>query len=100
MGLLFCRRAKARTTPHTPTPLPAQGLPEDAREGELQALLAPVGGLREVRLPRDRDSGRPKGYAFLVRPAGAGRVWCGSEMRTALRAAQASALRARQGVVA
>lgn len=53
--------------PAPPSPGPLQGLPEDAREGDLQALLAPVAGLREVRLPRDRGSGRPKGYAFLVR---------------------------------
>ena len=47
---------------HTP-----QGLPEDAKESDLAALFEPVGGIREIRLPREPGSQHCKGFAFLVR---------------------------------
>jgi hypothetical protein len=43
-----------------------QGLPEDACEGDLQQLLEPLTGVREIRLPRERGSKLCKGYAFVV----------------------------------
>lgn len=54
-----------------------QGLPEDAREGDLAALFEPVGGIREIRLPRDAGDHHCKGFAFLVRgrTVVAVRVW-------------------------
>lgn len=44
-----------------------QGLPEDAKESDLAALFEPVGGIREIRLPREPGSQHCKGFAFLVR---------------------------------
>jgi RNA recognition motif-containing protein len=43
-----------------------QGLPEDASEGDLQQLLEPLTGVREIRLPQERGSKLCKGYAFVV----------------------------------
>lgn len=43
-----------------------QGLPEDAREGDLAAMFEPVGGIREIRVPHDPGSQHCKGFAFLV----------------------------------
>jgi len=33
---------------------------------ELEALFAPMGEIAEVFLPLDRDSGRPRGFAFVT----------------------------------
>ncbi len=40
-------------------------LPYDATEAELRELFAPVGPLSYVTFPIDRESGRPRGFAFV-----------------------------------
>lgn len=40
-------------------------LPYDATEAELRELFAPVGPLSYVTFPMDRESGRPRGFAFV-----------------------------------
>jgi len=40
-------------------------LPYDATEAELRELFAPVGALSYVTFPIDRESGRPRGFAFV-----------------------------------
>ena len=40
-------------------------LPYDATESELRELFAPVGTLSYVTFPMDRESGRPRGFAFV-----------------------------------
>lgn len=40
-------------------------LPYDATEAELRELFAPVGALSYVTFPMDRESGRPRGFAFV-----------------------------------
>jgi len=40
-------------------------LPYDATEAELRELFAPVGQLSYVTFPIDRESGRPRGFAFV-----------------------------------
>jgi len=38
---------------------------ETTRE-ELEALFAPLGEIAEIVIPTDRDSGRPRGFAFVT----------------------------------
>jgi len=38
---------------------------ETTRE-EIEALFAPVGEIAEIVIPTDRDSGRPRGFAFVT----------------------------------
>ena len=40
-------------------------LPYDATEAELRELFAPIGPLSYVTFPMDRESGRPRGFAFV-----------------------------------
>jgi len=40
-------------------------LPYDATEAELRELFAPVGLLSYVTFPMDRESGKPRGFAFV-----------------------------------
>jgi len=40
-------------------------LPYDATEAELKDFFAPVGPLTFVHLPTDRETGRPRGFAFI-----------------------------------
>ena len=40
-------------------------LPYDVTEAELRALCAAVGPLAALALPTDRDTGRPRGFAFV-----------------------------------
>lgn len=40
-------------------------LPYDATEAELRELFAPVGPLSYVTFPMDRESGKPRGFAFV-----------------------------------
>ena len=54
------------SVPSLPRLLP-QGLPDDASEAELRQMFEPVGGLRQIRLPRSRATGLCKGFAFMVR---------------------------------
>ena len=41
-------------------------LPQDVSEGEVHALFAEVGPVQQVRLITDKETGRPKGYAFVT----------------------------------
>ena len=38
----------------------------DTTREELEALFAPLGEIAEVIVPLDRDSGRPRGFAFVT----------------------------------
>jgi RNA recognition motif-containing protein len=38
----------------------------DTTKEELEALFAPIGEISDVFLPLDRDSGRPRGFAFVT----------------------------------
>ena len=42
-----------------------RNLPYDVTEAELRALFAAVGPLASLALPTDRDTGRPRGFAFV-----------------------------------
>jgi len=37
-----------------------------ATEQELQDFLAPYGAIQEVFMPKDRETGRPRGFAFVT----------------------------------
>jgi len=41
-------------------------LPFKATETELRELFAPYGSVTDIHLPMDRDSGRPRGFAFVT----------------------------------
>ena len=41
-------------------------LPFSASEVELRELFAPYGAVTDIHLPMDRDSGRPRGFAFVT----------------------------------
>ena len=45
------------------------GLPIDADEQEVEALLAPYGQVRDLVLIKDRETGRSRGFGFLKLPA-------------------------------
>lgn len=38
----------------------------DTTREELEALFAPMGEIAEITVPTDRDSGRPRGFAFVT----------------------------------
>lgn len=38
----------------------------DTTREELEALFAPMGEIAEIVVPTDRDSGRPRGFAFVT----------------------------------
>jgi RNA recognition motif-containing protein len=38
----------------------------DTTREQLEALFAPVGEIAEIVIPTDRDSGRPRGFAFVT----------------------------------
>jgi RNA recognition motif-containing protein len=38
----------------------------DTTREELEALFAPMGEITEIVVPTDRDSGRPRGFAFVT----------------------------------
>ena len=40
-------------------------LPFSADESQIRALFEPSGGVREVRIVEDRETGRPRGFAFV-----------------------------------
>ncbi len=40
-------------------------LPYDVTETELKELVSPVGAPLSVRIPMDRETGRPRGFAFV-----------------------------------
>lgn len=40
-------------------------LPFDVTEAEIREFFSPVGELQEVFLPVDRESGKPRGFAFI-----------------------------------
>ncbi len=40
-------------------------LPFTADEPQVRALFEPSGGVREVRIVEDRETGRPRGFAFV-----------------------------------
>ncbi|KAI9912503.1 hypothetical protein PsorP6_005360 [Peronosclerospora sorghi] len=42
-----------------------EGIPYRANESDLVTHFAPCGSVREVRMPRYQDSGRPRGYAHI-----------------------------------
>ncbi len=37
----------------------------DTREGELQAIFEPYGEITGINIVTDRDTGRPRGFAFV-----------------------------------
>lgn len=41
-------------------------LPFSASESELRELFSPYGEVTDIHLPMDRDSGRPRGFAFVT----------------------------------
>jgi RNA recognition motif-containing protein len=41
-------------------------LPFSATEAEIRALFSDYGTVTDVHLPMDRDSGRPRGFAFVT----------------------------------
>ncbi|TDH67233.1 hypothetical protein CCR75_002163 [Bremia lactucae] len=43
-----------------------EGIPYQATEGDLVTHLSSCGTVREVRMPRYQDSGKPRGYAHVV----------------------------------
>jgi cold-inducible RNA-binding protein len=45
-------------------------LPYDTTEAELREHFAPAGALTQVFLPVDRETGRPRGFAFVEFPDG------------------------------
>ena len=42
----------------------------DTTREELEALFAPIGEISDVFVPLDRDSGRPRGFAFVTYASG------------------------------
>lgn len=42
----------------------------DTTREELEALFAPLGEISDVFVPLDRDSGRPRGFAFVTYTSG------------------------------
>lgn len=38
----------------------------DTTKQDLEALFSPYGAVTDVHLPTDRDSGRPRGFAFVT----------------------------------
>lgn len=38
----------------------------DTTREQLEALFAPIGEITEIVVPTDRDSGRPRGFAFVT----------------------------------
>ncbi len=40
-------------------------LPFSADESQIRALFEPSGSVREVRIVEDRETGRPRGFAFV-----------------------------------
>jgi RNA recognition motif-containing protein len=42
----------------------------DTTREELEALFAPLGEISDVFVPLDRDSGRPRGFAFVTFASG------------------------------
>lgn len=38
----------------------------DTTREEIEALFAPLGEIAEIVIPTDRDSGRPRGFAFVT----------------------------------
>jgi cold-inducible RNA-binding protein len=40
-------------------------LPFSASESELRQLFSPYGEVTDIHLPMDRESGRPRGFAFV-----------------------------------
>ena len=43
-----------------------EGIPYKADEGDIVSHFAPCGIVKEVRMPRYQDSGKPRGYAHVV----------------------------------
>lgn len=43
-----------------------EGIPYDCDEGDIVTHFSPCGIVKEVRLPRYQDSGRPRGYAHVL----------------------------------
>ena len=41
-------------------------LPFDAAENDLRGLFSNYGDVTDIHLPFDRDSGRPRGFAFVT----------------------------------
>jgi len=41
-------------------------IPFSATESEIRDLFSPFGGVTDIHLPTDRDSGRPRGFAFVT----------------------------------
>ena len=37
-----------------------RGLPQNVEEGELEAIFADTGGVKDVRITRDHETGQPK----------------------------------------
>ena len=51
------------------TKLYVGNLSYDTTENDLQDLFSPHGTVAEVHLPTDRDTGRPRGFAFVTMSA-------------------------------
>ena len=41
------------------------GLPYDLSEGDLIVIFSQFGEIVDVHMPRDKDTGKPKGFAFI-----------------------------------
>jgi RNA recognition motif-containing protein len=60
------RIAHGREDVHLNKKIYVGNLPFTSTEAELRALFEPYGDVERVNLITDRDSGRPRGFAFVV----------------------------------
>lgn len=42
------------------------GLPRNMREGELLELISPYGSVDDLKIIRDKETGRSKAYGFII----------------------------------
>ena len=42
------------------------GLPYDLSEGDVIVIFSQFGEIVDVNMPRDKDTGKPKGFAFIA----------------------------------
>lgn len=44
----------------------AGGLPRDLTEGDVITIFSQYGEIMNINMPRDKETGKPKGFAFLM----------------------------------
>jgi RNA-binding motif X-linked protein 2 len=44
----------------------AGGLPRDLTEGDVISIFSQYGEIMNINMPRDKETGKPKGFAFLM----------------------------------